>query len=336
MNKLKLIFHYKKYLSVRKINNFLLLYLSYVVSRSKPVLSKHSLPFFISIESSNYCNLHCPQCPVGIGKYIQNTDKQLFDFKLYKKIINELKPTLLHVILYFQGEPLINKQLPDFVRYAHERKIFTSTSTNGQLINKNNAKLIVSSGLDKLIVSIDGTTQTVYESYRVGGNLQKTIEGIRLLVDEKKKQKSFTPIIEIQFIVLKTNEHQMNDMRKLAKKLHVNRFRFKTAQLYNYEKGHPLIPENLKYSRYKQQKDGIYTVKTKQPNHCWRLWNGAVVNASGEVLPCCFDKGSEFSFGNLNASLFSDIWHNTKSNKFRSDLLQNRLQFEICKNCMSQ
>lgn len=314
----------------------MVLNLSYLVSKSKPVFLKHSLPFFVSIETSNYCNLHCPQCPVGIGKYIQNADKQLFDFKLYKKIMDELKPTLLHVILYFQGEPLINKQLPDFVRYAHERKIFTSTSTNGQLINKNNAKLIVSSGLDKLIVSIDGTTQTVYERYRVGGNLQKAMEGIRLLVDEKKKQKSFTPIIEIQFIVLKTNEHQMNDMRKLAKKLHVNRLRFKTAQLYNFEKGHPFLPKNSKYARYKQQKNGIYTVKAKQPNRCWRLWNGAVVNASGEVLPCCFDKGSEFSFGNINSALFSDIWHNTKSNKFRSDLLHNRLQFEICKNCISQ
>jgi radical SAM protein with 4Fe4S-binding SPASM domain len=313
-----------------------MLNLSYLISKSKPVLLKNRLPFFISIETANYCNLHCPQCPVGIGKYIQNTDKHVFDFELYKKIINELKPTLCHVILYFQGEPLINKQLPDFVRYAHERKIFTSTSTNGQLINKNNAKLIVSSGLDKLIVSIDGTTQSVYESYRVGGNLQKAIEGIRLLVDVKKKLKSFTPLIEIQFIVLKTNEHQMNEMRKLAKELRVNRLRFKTAQLYDFENGHPLIPEKLKYSRYKQQKNGIYTVKTKQPNHCWRLWNGAVINTSGEVLPCCFDKGSEFSFGNINTSLFSNIWHDTKSNNFRSELLQNRLQFEMCRNCNSQ
>ncbi|HET7734050.1 MAG TPA: radical SAM protein, partial [Paludibacter sp.] len=193
-------------------------------------------PSFISVETSNYCNLHCPECPVGRSQ-TPKTGHAYFDLTLYKKLIDEQKSTLLHVILYFQGEPLLNKQLAEFIQYAHDAKIYTSTSTNGQLLNKKNAKDIVLSGLDKLIVSVDGSTQETYESYRVGGKLQKTLDGIKELVYWKNELKSVTPLLEIQFIVFKTNEHQLAEMKKLAKSLHADRLTFKTAQLYDFENG---------------------------------------------------------------------------------------------------
>jgi radical SAM protein with 4Fe4S-binding SPASM domain len=294
--------------------------------------SKDIYPYFISIETTNFCNLHCPECPVGINK-TSKAEKSTFDYALYQKLINELKPTLLHVILYFQGEPFLNNQLYDLIKYTHDSRIFSSTSTNGQFLNDMTAKKIVLSGLDKLIVSIDGSTQETYETYRVGGNLQKAIDGIKHIIKWKKGLKSITPMVEIQFLVLKTNEHQMKEMQKLARSLHADRLTFKTAQLYDFENGSELLTTKGRYARYKKGKDGKFKIKARQLNHCWRLWSGAVINAHGDVLPCCFDKASEHPFGNINDSSFYNCWQSNKASDFRSKILDNRKQFDICRNC---
>jgi len=330
--KFKLLSIFIKYLSVRRILNFIALKLSFYSSFFKIIKLKNLSPYFISVELSNYCNLHCPECPVGISTKTK-ADKKLFNIEMFKSLIDELTPTLLHVILYFQGEPFINKLLPEFIHYAHKARIFTSISTNGQFITKNNAKEIVESGLDKLIVSVDGITQGVYEKYRVGGSLDKALDGIRQIVYWKNELKSVTPFVEMQCIVLKTNEHQLSEMKQTAKLLHVNRLIFKTAQLYDFKNGNKLMPSNKKYSRYKKLKDGTFRIKSSQPNRCERLWSGAVVNANGEVLPCCFDKTLEHSFGNIQNQSFAMSWHTKNASDFREKILQNRKQFEMCRNC---
>jgi radical SAM protein with 4Fe4S-binding SPASM domain len=333
-NKIKRLITLLGYLTLAKIINAEKLILSYFFSLLGFQRSNTRSPYFISIEASNFCNLHCPECPVGIKKTPQ-TDRAFFDLNLYKKLIDELSTKLLHAIIYFQGEPMLNNQLAEFIRYAHASKIYTSTSTNGQFLTAETAKEIVLSGLDKLIVSVDGTTQETYQSYRIGGDLQKVLHGIEEIVRWKNALKSATPLLEIQFLVLRSNEGQMSDMRQLAKKLKVDRLTFKTAQLYDFENGNDLMPTKSRYSRYRKNKAGEYKLKKRQSNRCWRMWNGAVVNAHGYVLPCCFDKGSEFSFGNIHESSFYDCWHNKKASDFRAMILQNRKQFKMCRNCTS-
>ena len=330
--KIRLAVHTAKYFTFSKIVNLICVVFSYLLSVFKINSQFKSKPFFLSIEVANFCNLHCPECPVGVRKISKN-DTKVVDEHLFKKIIDELKPTLQHLILYFQGEPLLNKHLPDLITYAHDAKIFTSTSTNGQLLNKDNARLLVKSGLDKLIISIDGTSQETYEKYRIGGSLEKAVDGVRNIVFWKKELNSLTPMVEIQFLVLKTNEHQMPDMRILAKTLNADRISFKTAQLYDFENGNPLMTSINRYSRYKKGKDGRYKIKANQPNRCFRLWSGGVVNAHGEVLPCCFDKESTFSFGNVSESSFSSCRKNENAFGFRESILRNRKQHEICRNC---
>jgi len=322
------------YISINKIFNWIKLIISYLsLSFGFPKI-QNIYPYFISIEISNFCNLHCPECPVGKRKNY-NLENSTFNYELFKKIIIELKPTLQHVILYFQGEPFLSKQLVEFITYTHNAGIYSSTSTNGQFLDKQIAREIVLSHLDKLIVSIDGSTQEVYENYRVGGKLQKTIDGIKHIVECKKELKSITPLIEIQFLVFKTNEHQMKDMQKLAKSLLVDQLSFKSAQLYDFENGSKLLTTKKHYARYKKTKEGKYKIKGRQLNRCWRMWSGAVINVYGEVLPCCFDKSSEYSFGNINEHSFLNCWQSAKASEFRDKINKNRTQFEICKNCTS-
>jgi len=323
-----------RYLSIRKIVNLIKVMISYLFSLFCLHPIRNIYPYFISIETTNFCNLHCPECPVGRNK-VAVSEKSTFDVNLYKKLILELKPTLQHVILYFQGEPFLNNQFMELIHHTHKAGIYTSTSTNGQFLNKETAKETVLSGLDKLIVSIDGTTQDVYQSYRVGGNLRKAIDGIVHVVNCKKELNLITPFIEIQFLVLKTNEHQMKEMKKLAKSLLVDRLTFKSAQLYDIEKGNELLTTIKRYARYKETSGGTYKIKGVQRNRCWRLWSGVVINVHGEVLPCCFDKSSEYSFGNINDNSFFDCWQSSKAHEFRQSILTNRKQFDICRNCTS-
>lgn len=102
-----------------------------------------------------------------------------------------------------------------------------------------------------------------------------------------------------QFLVVKPNEHQLEDVKKLAHELGVDDVVFKTAQLYDFENGNPLIPENIKYSRYKKNNDGTYSIKNKLLNQCWRMWSSCVVTWDGIVVPCCFDKDAKHQLGDL-------------------------------------
>ncbi len=289
-------------------------------------------PFSVSIEPINQCNLHCPECPTGNGSLVRA--KKLIEWSLYQKIVDELAPALSNLILYFQGEPLLYPQILEMLRYAHQKRIYTMTSTNGQLITNEMARDLVSSGLDRIIVSMDGVTQDVYEQYRRGGSLQKVIDAIVALSSWKSTLKRSTPHIETQFIVMRHNEYQVAAFRNMAKNIGADSTRLKTAQIDwpNIEKW---IPLQSKFARYRKNKKGEWKMKRRLKNRCWRQWSSAVIASNGDVLPCCFDKNGEHAFGNLKQASFHEIWHGDKATTFRKAISHDRSQFEMCRNCTS-
>jgi radical SAM protein with 4Fe4S-binding SPASM domain len=220
------------------------------------------------------------------------------------------------------------------VKYAHDKGIYTATSTNAHYLTDEKAKETVESGLDRLIISIDGTTQDVYQQYRVGGKLDKVLEGARNIVKWKKTMNSKTPFIFFQFLVVKPNEHQIEEVKKLGKEIGVDQVRFKTAQVYDYENDpHQLIPQNNKYSRYKKDASGAMKVKSGLGNHCWKLWHANVITWDGLVVPCCFDKDATHQLGNLKTQSFKETWQNDNYKQFRRELLTSRKNIDICANC---
>ncbi len=285
----------------------------------------------VSIEPTTACNLRCPECPSGLRSFTRETGNLKKDF--FTKTIDEIYKDLIYLIFYFQGEPYINPDFLDMVSYANKKGIYTITSTNGHFLNDANAKKTIESGLDRMIISVDGTTQEVYENYRKEGKLENVLAGARNVVKWKKKMKSSTPHIIFQFLVVKPNEHQIPDIYRLAEEIGVDEVKLKTAQVYDYEHGNDLIPTIEKYSRYHKKSDGTYGVKNELLNHCWKLWHACVISWNGLVLPCCFDKDADHRLGDLNYNSFQDIWHGEEYDGFRKSLLIGRDQIEICKNC---
>ncbi|MGB0523633.1 MAG: radical SAM/SPASM domain-containing protein [Flammeovirgaceae bacterium] len=262
-------------------------------------------------------------------KIFENSER----FQNFKKTIDELADTLTYLIFYFQGEPFLNTSFLKQVKYASEKKIYTATSTNAHYLKDHVAKKTVESGLDRLIISIDGTTQDVYQQYRVGGKLEKVIEGTKNIMKWKKELKSKTPHVIFQFLVVRPNEHQIQDVYKLAEELGVDEVGLKTAQIYDYEQGSPLIPTIDKYSRYKKQADGSYTIKNALDHSCWKMWHSCVITWDGKVVPCCFDKDAHFQLGDMSETSFKELWYSKAYNRFRSLLLDSRSNIEMCKNC---
>lgn len=289
------------------------------------------LPISIAIEPTTSCNLRCPECPSGKREFTRPTG--MLDPVFFRKCIDDLKSHLLFLTFYFQGEPYLNPNFLELVSYASKNKIYTSTSTNAHYLNDENAKQTILSGLDKLIISIDGTTQESYESYRVGGSLVKVLEGAKNIVKWKKVLNSSTPLVVFQFLVVKPNEHQIEEVKQLAKEIGVDEVKFKTAQVYDFENGNELIPLNPEYSRYRKNRDGKYEIKNELLNHCWKLWHSSVITWDGRVVPCCFDKDASHQFGSLKSASFAEVWRNEKYEKFRLALLSSRSEIDICKNC---
>lgn len=306
--------------------------ISYIFSRfSKKAIIKGG-PISISVEPTTSCNLRCPECPSGLRSFTRPTG--MLEGKLFEKLLNEIGERLVYLLFYFQGEPYLHPQFLDLVKFAAGKKIYTATSTNAHYLNDENARKTVESGLDRLIISIDGTTQEAYESYRVGGDLQKVIEGTKNVVKWKKKLGAKKPYILFQFLVVKPNQHQIEEVQTLGKELGVDKVAFKTAQIYDYEKGSPLIPEIDKYSRYKYDAETeSFKIKNQLFNHCWKMWHSCVLTWDGKVIPCCFDKDAQHELGNVSDHSFMTIWNSKSYSKFRGELIKGREQIEMCKNC---
>jgi radical SAM protein with 4Fe4S-binding SPASM domain len=252
----------------------------------------------------------------------------------FKHLVDQLGDEVFMMMMWNQGEPYINKCFNHMVRYAHERGIFTFTSTNGHFVrNDEQARAIVESGLDELIVSLDGVDQETYEKYRVGGRIERVFEGIRLLVKAKEVLGSETPLINLQFIVMKHNERDLAEAELLAHGLKVDKFLVKTVQVYTSDDAEDFLPDEDAFSRYERQGEGL-VVKGQPTRGCKVLWYSSMVNWNGAVAPCCFDKDVDFEMGQaFNGQAFDEIWRGRAYMDFRRQVLADRGAFDMCRNC---
>lgn len=320
-----------KTLTFKKIINGFLLRLSYYISKYIRIYIHWGKPESISIEPTNICNLNCPECSSGNNSM---TRSKLFLLQNdFINSINQLSDYLSHLQLFFQGEPFLHPKIFEFISYATQKSIYTSTSTNGQFLTTEDCDKIVKSGLHRIVVSVDGTTQEVYEKYRVGGSLAKVTSGITNLVESKKRLKSKTPFIIMQFVVFSTNEHQIDDVKELAKSLKVEKLQIKTAQIDDFKNGNTLIPINIKYSRYYKNNDNTYSLNRNPNFKCQRVWNGLVVSADNNLLPCCFDKDANYKFNTNEDSDLLSSWNSKKLRSFRQKVWNNNSLIDMCQNC---
>jgi len=319
-----------KYFTLKRLVNSLKILLSYNIS----VLSKRALvwgmPVSYSIEPTNHCNLKCPECPSGLGSLTRPAGLMKSEF--FEKLVDEISREGFYLQLFFQGEPYINKNLPRMIRYAQEKNMYVSVSTNGHFINKHNVDEVLEAAPDKIIYSMDGLDEESYQNYRVGGTFAKAHEGLCALTSRKKYLKRKKPFVELQFIVMKQNEHLLDKVLEYGREAGVDKVVFKTMQVSTYENALHFLPVNKKYRRY-EVGNGTFKVKGKLKNKCFALWRTSVITWDGTVVPCCFDKDAEFGFGMLNGGGFKSVWTSDEYSAFRQKVLFSREGIDMCSNC---
>ena len=330
MTSLKHTLKFLSLLSFRKCGNALHIYFSYFrASLFKNVKASH-FPFSFAVEPSSHCNLQCPECPVGMGILKRKKGNlALIDFQ---KWIADISKYLINISFYFQGEPLLNKEINKMIRHAVDKKIWTTMSTNANLIDKKMAEEIVASGLHQLIISVDAFDKESYERYRREGDFDKVIEAFTLIKQAKKQQKTTFPKLVAQNLVFKYNEDKLPQITEQCKRAGANSVVFKSPQFYDIENAKEMMSRVKKYQRYTFEKEKLQQ-KRKIKNRCFRLWSSSVACWNGDIVPCCYDKDANYIMGNLQEDTFTSIWRNTNYKNFRNKVFTQKSSVDICTNC---
>ncbi len=318
-------------LTCKKLVNLCVLKVDFFISKYFKHLFMGGRISSLAVEPTNCCQLSCVECPSGNQQLTRPKGSMSLDD--FKTIVNEVSDTLLNLTFYFQGEPFLNKDAIPCIAYAVKKKIFVNTSTNAQSITPELAKEIVQSGLQWLIISLDGYNQTTYEQYRRGGSFEQVLKAMDYINEAKKELHALTPIVEVQCLLLATTEHYKKEVKAIAMQQGADQVSFKTAQFYNFQYGHPLMPHHEKNCRYRKMSNGLYELKTRHRSLCWRAWSSVVVTWNLDVLPCCFDKDARCSYGNIPDCSLKDVRKSTAFAQFSRKMLKNRYQFSMCNNC---
>lgn len=304
----------------KRLFNVFMIICSYMAKKHKVA----GLPFFVQLEPTNRCNLHCSLCITGSNRL--KRPKRDMNFQEFVQVINQFEASLVYLALYNLGEPLLNPHLYKMVEYAKSKNIFVRLSTNADFEDSRHIKNIINSGIDELIISLDCVNPQVYLKYKDSKNFQNVIKNIELIIKERKTKQR--PFINIQLLVIRDNEKDIPCFKSLVRQLKADKGLIKNVRI-NFPGLKPdrsFLPLNDKYTRSSYK----YGHKMEE---CFRPWLSTVILCDNSIVPCCFDMQGEYNFGNLNNSDFLSIWNNKEYELFRKQILNSPEQIPLCKQC---
>jgi radical SAM protein with 4Fe4S-binding SPASM domain len=288
------------------------------------------MPAHISIEPTNVCNARCPVCETGNNS--MERARGMLDRKNFEKFIDQVAPTTNVLMYYFMGEPFINRDSYEMIRYARNKNIYVETCTDGDFVD---AKGVIYSDINQISFQIGGITQETHQIYRVNSNLDKIERNIRALVEERRKHPTSNVQIELGFIVMRHNEHEIPEFLRWSKELGVDLVNIIDPCVRSVSEGHTYLPEDRKYWFYDEVafNKGILKPKVVLNNECTWVWNSVMVNWDGSVVSCCRDPHGRLTFGNAFETPLKEIWRSQKMTDFRKKILTQQKDIDMCKLC---
>lgn len=309
--------------------------INYILSRASQTLRLKRVwgyPPTLVIEPSSYCNLECPMCARQYRAAQMKNGNMSLD--AYTRLLDDVKGHILFLLFFGYGEPLLNRDLPQMIRLAKQNDIFVVLSTNGLLLKKELADRLLDYPPDLLIVSLDAVDKETYSEYRVGGDFDQVLANIKYLSDQRKARRLSTPLIDVQFIVMKGNETKLNEAKQMVETMGADKFSFKKVASYYTDTSGEHVSQFLP----DQQPDLAFSIYTdpaaSSARFCSYPWRQIAVNWDGSVVPCCKDIDSLHIFGNLaSGEKMKDVINNDGYVAFRSQVSQDIDQIEICARC---
>lgn len=294
--------------------------------RPGPLMS----PVHISIEPTNACNARCPVCETGKGDMRRKNG--FLDEHLYKEFIDDVAPTTAILLYYFMGEPFMHRSAYDMIRYARDKGIFVETCTNGDFVD---AEGVIYSDINKISFQLGGMDNDTHQRYRVRSRLDKAVKNLEELVALRKKHPNSNVQIEVGFIVMRHNEHQVDDFLKWAQAIGADRANVIDPCARNMLEAHAYLPKNKKYWYYDEEAfaQGVLKPKHVPDNECIWVWNSIQLNWDGTAVPCCRDPNGKFMLGNVFEKGLRAVYNGEPATDFRRRILTQQGEVSICKLC---
>jgi len=294
-------------------------------------------PTILQVEPSSVCNLRCTFCPVTTGL---ERPAGLLDFEIYKRVIDEIGDYLFLILLWDWGEPFLNPAIYDMIAYAKARKIRLVSSTNGHVFaGGDHAERLVNSGIDSIIFAVDGLDQKTYRQYRARGEIDTVLSGIKRVVAAKRALGSETPLVNLRFLAMRHNEHQVPLLQDFALELGVDAVSIKTLNPFDQGECHStkadgleFIPRDPHLQRF--EFDPVTGMRIRhRHNPCRKLWNDAVLASDGTVSPCEFDPHNRYVVGDLTHQSFKEIWSGAPMARLRRQFRRDDQKMGLCAGC---
>lgn len=287
-------------------------------------------PVHVSIEPTNVCNARCPVCETGKGEMTRPVG--MLDFKNYKKLIDDIWPTTSVLMFYFMGEPFLNRHVYDMVRYARKRGIYVETCTNGDFVD---AKGVIYSDINKISFQIGGLDKATHQIYRVGSNLERIHKNLYDLIDERRKHPQSNVQIDVGFIVMRHNEHQVDEFINWAQDIGVDTASVIDPCVRDMGEARTFLPSTKKYWFYDEEafERGFLKPKYIPDNECVWIWNSILVNWNGDAVPCCRDANGENVLGNVFNEGLGRVFNSKGARAFRHRILTSQKEVGICRLC---
>lgn len=297
--------------------------------------NRFGMPPILQIEPVNFCNLRCPTCAFGAG--LIRRPPEALSFDLYRSIIDQVKDHVCLMAFWSWGEPFLHDGACDMIRYARENGILVHTSTNGHFFRtRKEARRVIESGLDSLIVCIDGLDQKTYETYRVGGELGVVLESVRNLVRERNFLGKGNPRITLRFLVMRHNEHQARAFEKMALELGADaaslRFPIVRRRGVDLEGGRALLPEAhgipiVPKRRTGRRRIGLPAVR------CGRPYGNLTIFSNGDLVLCENDENASFPLGNASRNGIREILASRHARNLLAAFRKRPGEFPFCVDC---
>lgn len=294
---------------------------------AKWIRGEEIYPIEIEISPSGTCNHRCTFCAVDYLRY----EPFFLDSQMMIDNIEHMKKHgLKSVVCSGEGEPLLNKNMPEMAVKMKQIGVDVAMASNGVLLKKEITEECLQA-FTWIRFSVAAIFEETYKKIHRGkdGDLQKTLDNIAYAVEWKKK-KQLTTTLGVQCLLIKENKDEILDMAKELKKIGVDYFTVKPYSQHTQSNNHmevdyrELLQLENSVKQYESDKFRIYyrsnTMKKirqeKFYDNCYGLPFMTHIDAKGNVWPCInFIGKPEFLYGNLYEQSFEEIWHSEKKKK---------------------
>ena len=291
-----------------------------------------SLPVHVTIEPTNACDMKCPVCETGEGTIERRTGR--ITTENFKRVVDQIAFHTNTVFFYFMGEPFLYDESYEMIAYARAKGIYVDTCTNGHFVD---AGRLVESGINEVSFQIGGITQQTHEVYRVRGDLRRSLDNLRAVLAERERRGADHPRVILGFIVMKHNEHEVDDFRAAARELGVDEARVIDPCVRDMDQARQFLPRDQRYWFYDPAafNRGVLRPKLVPNNACWWIWHSTLITWNGDVVPCCRDPHGRNVMGNVFREDLRSIWNGPKYRAFRRRILTEQGKIDICRLCSS-